>query len=405
MNKIIRIGILKETKIPPDRRVPFSPRQIRKLRGQFPQAVFCLQPSEIRCFADYEYEDSGVELKTDLSDCDILIGIKEILSSTLIPGKTYMFFSHTGKMQPHNRKLLQEMAIRKITLIDYEYLTDQNNNRLVAFGRWAGIVGAYNGLRAYGERYRLYQLKPAHQCFNFEEMQKELQKVQLSPIKILITGGGRVAGGAMEILGSLNIREVKPEDYLSNNFNEPVICRIDPWHYVRRKAGSEFSMNHFIAYPDHYESTFKPYTKVTDLLMACHYWDPTSPVFMNPADMKEPDFRIKVIADISCDINGSIPSTIRTSSIEKPFYGYKALTGTETPPFDPGSITVMAVDNLPGELPRDASEYFGEMLIEKVIPALLEGDTKGTINKATILRKGRLSTRFSYLRDYLKGNN
>jgi saccharopine dehydrogenase (NAD+, L-lysine-forming) len=402
MNKIIRIGILKETKFPPDRRVPFSPRQIRQLKGQFPQAVFCLQPSETRCFTDYEYEDSGVELKNDLTDCDILLGIKEIMSGTLIPGKTYMLFSHTGKMQPHNRKLLQEMAGRKITLIDYEYLTDQNNNRLVAFGRWAGIVGAYNGLRAYGERYRIYSLKPAHQCFDIEEMKTEIRKVHLPGIRILITGGGRVAGGAMEILGYLKIREVTPEDYLNKDLAEPVICRIDPWHYVRRKAGSEFSMNHFIAHPDHYESTFKPYTKVTDLLMACHYWDPNSPVFMNNADMQETDFRIKVIADISCDVNGSIPSTIRASSIEKPFYGYQALTGTETPTFDPGSITVMAVDNLPGELPRDASEYFGEMLIANVMPALLEGDPEGIINKATILRNGRLTKRFSHLQNFLK---
>jgi len=404
MNKTVCIGILKETKIPPDRRVPFSPRQIRKLKGQFPQAVFCLQSSEIRCFTDNEYEDTGVELKNDLSDCDVLIGIKEILSSTLIPDKTYLFFSHTGKMQPHNRKLLQEMAAKKITLIDYEYLTDQNNNRLVAFGRWAGIVGAYNGLRAYDEKYRFYQLKPAYQCFDFDELKTEIRKVHLPDIKILITGGGRVAGGATEILGYLNIREVKQEDYLSKDFNEPVMCRIDPWHYVRRKTGSEFSMNHFIAYPDHYESTFKPYTKVTDLLMACHYWDPTSPVFMNQADMQEPDFRIKVIADISCDINGSIPSTIRASSIEEPFYGYLASTGTETPPFDPGIITVMAVDNLPGELPRDASEYFGEMLIQKVIPALLEGDPENIIHNATILKHGKLTKRFSYLQDFLEGN-
>jgi saccharopine dehydrogenase (NAD+, L-lysine-forming) len=403
MNKIFRIGILKETKVPPDRRVPFSPRQIRKLTDKFPQAVFCLQPSEIRCFTNYEYEDSGAGLKNDLSDCDILLGIKEILSGTLIPDKTYMFFSHTGKMQPHNRKLLKEMAAGKITLIDYEYLTDQNNNRLVAFGRWAGIVGAYNGLRAYGERYRFYKLKPAHQCFDIEEMKTEILKVHLPHIKILLTGGGRVAGGAMEILGYLKIREVKPEDYPGKDFNEPVLCRIDPWHYVRNKTGSEFSMNHFMAFPGHYKSTFKPYTRVTDILMACHYWDPGSPVFMNQADMQETDFRIKVIADISCDINGSIPSTIRTSSIEKPFYGYLALTGTETPPFDPGSITVMAVDNLPGELPRDASEYFGEMLIDKVIPALLEGDPENIIRKATILRNGKLTERFSYLQDFLEG--
>jgi len=403
MNKKLRIGILKETKIPPDRRVPFSPGQLRDMKDHFPRAGICIQPGSIRCFADHEYSDHGIDLTEDLTDCDILLGIKEILPDTLIHGKTYLFFSHSGKMQPHNRKLLQEIGKRKITLIDYEYLTDHNNNRLVAFGKWAGIVGAYNGLRAYGERNRLFLLKPAYQCFDIKEMKNELHKVVLPAIKILVTGGGRVTGGAMEILRSLNIQEVKPEEFLGKDFNEPVMCRIDPWHYVRRKDKSEFSMNHFIAQPDQYESVFKPFTKVTDLFMACHYWDPVSPVFMKPTDMREPDFRIKVIADISCDVNGPIPSTIRASSIENPFYGYYPLTESETPPFDPASITVMAVDNLPGELPRDASEYFGELLMKHIIPLLFEGDTDGIIERATIMRQGILTQRFKYLQDYLEG--
>ena len=205
----------------------------------------------------------------------------------------------------------------------------------------------------------------------------------------------------MEILRSLNIKEVKPEEFLESDFGEPVLCRIDPWYYVRRKDGSEFKMDHFITHPHQYESTFKPYTKVTDLLIACHFWDPASPVFMEPTDMREPDFRIKVIADISCDVNGPIPSTIRTSSIENPFYGYDPLTESETPPFDPASITVMAVDNLPGELPRDASGYFGEMLMKQILPHLFDKDPEGIIERATIMRNGILTERFNYLRDYL----
>lgn len=403
MNKKFRIGILKETKIPPDRRVPFSPGQIRDMKDHFPRTIFCIQPGPIRCFADHEYAEHGIDLSEDLSDCDILLGIKEIQPDTLIQGKTYMFFSHTGKMQPHNRKLLQEIGKRRITLIDYEYLTDQKNNRLVAFGKWAGIVGAYNGLRAYGERYRLFLLKPAHQCFDLREMKNELNKVVLPAIKILITGGGRVANGAMEILGSLNIKEIIPEEFLERNFNEPVLCRIDPWYYVRRKDDSVFNMDHFVTHPDQYESIFKQYAKVTDLFMACHYWDPASPVFMKPTDMREPDFRIKVIADISCDVNGPIPSTIRTSSIENPFYGYYPPAESETSPYDPASITVMAVDNLPGELPRDASEYFGELLMKNIIPQLFEGDPDGIIERATIMRNGVLTERFRYLQNYLEG--
>jgi len=403
MNNIIRIGILKETKSPPDHRVPFTPGQLRMMHEKFPGFVFSLQPSEIRCYSDMEYAGQGIEVKNDLSDCKILFGIKEVNIESLLPGKAYIFFSHTGKKQPHNRKLLQEMASRRITLIDYEYLTDQNNVRLVAFGRWAGIVGAYNGIRAWGERYNLYKLKPAHQCFDLGEMKSEIRKVSLPPIRILITGGGRVAGGAMETLSLLKIREVSPDDYLGSNFREPVLCRLDPIHYARRKNGSYFRMDHFVSYPEQYESIFRPYTGLTDLYMACHFWDAASPVLIRRRDMHDSDFRIKVIADISCDINGSVQSTIRASSISDPFYGYHPMDEKETTAFNLDSITVMAVDNLPGELPRDASEDFGQMLLEKVIPALAEDDPYGIISRATILKVGQLTRRFSYLQDYLNG--
>jgi saccharopine dehydrogenase (NAD+, L-lysine-forming) len=399
----MKIGILRETKTPPDRRVPLTPAQIVQLKKRFNALEIIVQPSGIRCFSDTEYIEAETKLEEDMKTCDILIGVKEVEINTLIPGKTYLFFSHTAKKQPHNRKLLQEIAARKITLIDYEYLTDRDNIRLVAFGRWAGIVGAYNGLRAYGERYRIYKLKPAHQCFDFEEMKKELHKVRLPAIKILITGGGRVAGGAMESMAPLNIKEVTPGEFLKRDFHEPVMCRIDPWYYVKRKDGSEFDLRHFFDHPDLYESIFKPYTKVTDLYIACHYWDPGSPVFMSPSDMREPDFRIIVIADVSCDISGPIPSTIRASSIEQPFYGYFPWTEKETAPFDLRSITVMAVDNLPGELPRDASEDFGKMLVDKVIPALAGNDDEGIIERATIMKNGKLAGTFKYLQDYLEG--
>ena len=399
----MRIGIIAETKKPPDRRVPFSPEQLAELRSAWPDHEFVVQSSPIRCFSDREYEAEGFEIRTDMADCDVLFGVKEVDTSALIPGKTYFFFSHTAKEQPYNRKLLQEMAGRKITLVDYEFLTDHLHDRLVAFGRWAGIVGAYNGLRAYGERYRQYRLRPAHECRDFEEMKTELGKVEMQPVKILVTGGGRVAGGAMETLGCLGLKEVFPEEFLERSYEEAVTCRIDPWHYVRRKDGEAVTLEHFFRHPQVYESIFKPYTKTTDLFIACHYWDPESPVFMTTTDMREPDFHIRVIADVSCDLNGPIPSTIRASTIDKPFYGYDPMTESETPPFDLRSITVMAVDNLPGELPRDASVDFGSMLSKKVVPSLLEDDWEGIIHRATILHKGELTPDFEYLHNFLEG--
>ncbi len=225
----MRIGIITETKSPPDRRVPFSPKQLAELRSAYPDHEFMVQSSPVRCFTDKEYEDAGVEVRGDVSDCDVFFGVKEVENDKLIPGKTYFFFSHTAKEQPYNRELLQEISARKITLVDYEYFTDHLHIRLVAFGRWAGIVGAYNGLRAYGERYRQYLLKPAHECRDFEEMKGELEKLALRPMKILVTGGGRVASGAMETLGCLGLKEVFPEEFLGESYAEPVISRIDPW--------------------------------------------------------------------------------------------------------------------------------------------------------------------------------
>ena len=400
----MKLGILKETKIPPDRRVPFSPEQLSVLQERFPDLEIVVQESGDRCFTDDEYRDAGIRIVRDQNPADILMGVKEVEISTLVPSTTYLFFSHTAKEQPYNRNLLREIVQRRITLIDYEYLTDKDNIRLVAFGRWAGIVGAYNGLKAYGERYRLYRLEPAHTCFDLQGMKKELEKVKLPAMKILITGGGRVAGGAMETLGPLKLREVSPEEFLDPSCEGSVVCRIDPWDYVRRKDGNGFDLRHFFDHPEMYESTFKPYTRVTDLYIACHYWDPKSPVFMTGSDMREPGFHMKVIADVSCDINGPIPSTIRASSINSPVYGYDPLTEQEIPPFELRGITVMAVDNLPGELPRDASVDFGSQLMEKVIPALIEDDEDGIIERATIVKDGKLTERFAYLEEYLRSD-
>lgn len=408
LQKKLKIGILRETKSPPDRRVAITPLQTKEILKKFPNIEIFVQTSELRCYRDEEYSNQGLSLTEDLSNCDILIGIKEVDIPSLLSGKTYLFFSHTAKKQPYNRSLLQEIIRKRITLLDYEYLTDRDGFRLVAFGRWAGIVGAYNGLRAWGKRFGTYELKPAHQCFDLKEMFSQLSIVKLPNIKVLITGGGRVAGGAIETFTGLKLRQVSPEEFLNNTFNESVICRIDPWHYARRKDGGKFDINtfnHFIRFPEEYESTFYPYTKVTDIYIPCHFWDPESPVFMTKEDMCAEDFKMQVIADVSCDINGPVPSTMRASTIADPFYGYNPHTGKETDPFDKNNITVMAVDNLPGELPRDASKEFGKTLIDKVYPSLLIEDTEGIIERATIVKNGQLTEKFAYLQDFLEGKD
>jgi len=399
----MQIGILRETKNPPDKRVALTPENCVSIMKNNPGVKVVVQPDEYRAITNEEYKQAGIGLKEDLRDCDILMGVKEVSIPTLIPEKTYLFFSHTAKKQPYNRSLLQEILKKKITLIDYEYLTTDDNVRVVAFGRWAGVVGAYNGLRAYGIRYQRFSLKPAWQCRDKQELFLELSKVNTAKIKILITGGGRVAQGAMETLSAAGLKKVAHNDFLSKNFSEAVYTNIDPWNYVKRLDGQPFDLLHFFNFPEEYETTFLPYTKVSDLYIACHFWDPRSPVFMTNKDMIADDFRIKIIADVSCDINGPIPSTIRASTIASPFYGYDPFGETESEPFDQNNITVMAVDNLPGELPRDASADFGKRLSEEVIFHLIENSGSKMIERACITKDGELTPSFNFLEDYVKG--
>jgi saccharopine dehydrogenase (NAD+, L-lysine-forming) len=273
----------------------------------------------------------------------------------------------------------------------------------VAFGRFAGIVGAYNGLKARGIKTNKFRLKPAYQCHDLDEMWAGLRLIEINPgLKILVTGEGRVAHGAIETLGIGNIEQVTPKDYLTREFDVPVFCQIGPQYYTRHKEGHKFDFSHFILNPAEYESSFLPFAKVTDILIAGHFWDPRSPVFFTKEDIKKPDFRISVIADISCDINGPIPSTIRATTISDPFYGYNPDLEIEEPAFmRQSNITVMSIDNLPGELPRDASLDFGKQLLSNVLHDLLTGAKSPMLRRAMILNKGRLTSGFDYLKDYL----
>ena len=383
---LIKIGLIREGKNPPDKRVPFTPAQAEEIEQRFPHAKVICQQSEVRCFNDSEYETHNITTQPGVDDCDILMGIKEVPVEMLVPNKTYLFFSHTIKKQPYNRKLLQAILQKNIRLIDYEALKDTQGNRLVAFGRFAGIVGAYNGLWAYGKRFKQY----------------ELRRAKLPPIKIILTGAGRVGKGAMETLDTAGIRKVSPTDFLTKTYSEPVYSQLSSAEYHERKEGGHFNRDEFHRNPEYYQSTFDKFLPVTDILMAGAFWNPKAPVLFTRENMLAPNFKIKIIADITCDINGSVPSTIKASSIPNPLYDYNAKTNSDFPAFsDEKFVTVMAVDNLPCELPRSASDEFGRDLIDRILKPLLFDDPEGIIKRGTITDNGKLTEEFSYLQDYV----
>jgi saccharopine dehydrogenase (NAD+, L-lysine forming) len=400
--KRVKIGVLREGKIPVDKRVPFTPKKCLEVLQTFPQAQLVVQPSPVRCFSDQEYTDLGIPLKEDLSTCDVLFGVKEVPIHQLIPNKTYFFFSHTIKKQPHNQKLLQAILEKKITLIDYETITNKEGEREVAFGRWAGIVGAYNGLLTYGRKWNLFHLKPAHECLDMEDMLEEFFKVKNLPsIKIAVTGGGRVAQGALEVLERMGIKQVPVFDYLYKEFTEPVFTQLRSSDYHARPDVAVWDSKDFYQNPHLYQSTFSKFSQVTDLLMACAYWNPAAPLLFTREEMRQPDFKINTIADITCDVDGSIPCTQRVSTIADPAYDYNPVTEELEPAYSAEkNITVMAVDNLPCELPRNASRDFSRQLLDRVLPHLFNGDKEGVLSNATIAKNGHLCPKYQYLEDY-----
>ena len=408
MKKRVKVGLLRETKIPPDRRTPLTPAQIVELKEKYPFVEFIVQPSDIRSFSDDEYRYLKITMHEDLDNCDILMGVKEVDRRTLLAGKTYLFFAHVAKKQDHNLEMLREIMRRKIRLVDYEYLTTDKGMRVVAFGRWAGIVGAYNALRARGIKTNRFKLKPAYQCHDLAEMWAGLRLIKLKPgLKILVTGEGRVASGAMETLSNCpDLKKVTPEDFLAHDYEVPVVCQIGPQHYVKHKDGRPFDFNNFMNHPDDYVSDFLKYTRVNDILITAHYWDPKSPVFFTAEDVKKPDFRISVVGDISCDIGGPVPTTLRATTIADPFYSYNRRKHCEEEAFsNPDNITVMSIDNLPGELPRDASADFGRQLIEHVLDDLFMDKDSEMIERATITSGGKLEPQYGYLSDWVNSDN
>ena len=395
----MKIGILREEKVPVDRRVPFSPSQCKRIEDNFHNLQIYVQSSNIRCFSDQEYIDQGITVLDNLESCDVLFGIKEVPKDKLISNKTYFFFSHTIKEQEYNRDLLKKMIELNITMVDYEVLKYENGSRILGFGRYAGIIGAYNGLLTYGLKNDLYSLKPANKCLNRIEMDTELNKVHLSNEKILVTGKGRVGAGILETIKKLNIIEVGIDDYINNSFDYPVYLNIDVLDYNERIDGKQSDFSDFINNSSDYKSTFMKYANVTDIFFAGHFYGSGAPYLFTRNDVKSDDFNISVVADISCDIDGPVATTIKPSTIDNPIYGYNPHTESEDDFKSNDVVAVMAVDNLPCELPKDSSEDFGENLIKHIIP-IISNDNK-IIHGATICQNGDLSEEFEYLRNYI----
>ncbi len=399
----MKFGIIKERKNPPDRRVVFSPEKLAEFKLNFPEADIVVESSDIRVFHDDLYAKEGFEISENLNDCDVLIGVKEVPIDALIPNSKYFFFSHTIKKQPYNRNLLKAILEKNIELYDHEVIVKENGNRLIGFGRYAGIVGAYNGFRAIGLKEGTFRLSKAETLANQKELIKQLNSIELPNLKIVLTGSGKVAHGAKEMLDAMNIPQVSVEDYLQKKFEEAVYCMIDVLDYNKRKDEQVLNNHDFYNHPEEYISDFIRFAKVTDYFIAGHFYGDGSPFLFTREDAKQNDFNIKYVADVSGDIDGPVASTIRPSTIADPLYGYDPKTETEVDFKTVNSITVMAVDNLPCELPADASEGFGELFLEHVIPAFYNKDKDGILARAKMTENGKLTERFSYLQDYVDG--
>ena len=401
----MKFAVIQERKSPPDRRVVLDPKSCQILLSNFPSAELLIESSPIRAFSDADYNAAGLKVVADVSAAEVLIGVKEVPIEALIPNKSYFFFSHTIKKQPYNRKLLQAILNKNITLYDHETLVNEANHRLIGFGYYAGVVGAYNGLRALGLKLNCFELPKATDLNDRAALNAQLDLLTIPNVKIVLTGSGRVGQGAKEILDHLNIKKVSVDQFINNSFKEAVYVQLDVLDYCKRKDGTTLGKKDFFNYPEAYQSTFDRFTSVADFFIAGHFYGKGAPAFFTREQAKSPRFNLKVVADISCDIDGPVACTIRPSTIDKPIYGYDAETETEVNFSNASAIAVMAVDNLPCELPKDASEGFGHTFVEKIIPAFFNQDAFGVLKRSKMTENGKLTDAFSYLQAYIEGKD
>ena len=406
-NQLINIGIVRESRND-ENRTPLVPEHIKKYKESNPNINFIIQPSNSRCFSDEEYELCGAKINENLNECSIIFGVKEIDPNILINNRTYLFFSHTFKInkqqkniEKHKKDLLLSILNKKITLIDYENIRGKNGTRCLGFGRFAGIVGCYNTLNLLLKVLGKQSLASAYKINDYERLVLNLKNLYFPKTKILVTGDGRVAKGVIELLNLTNIKAVSKKDFLEKKFDQPIFCNLETKDYVTNNSSTNFNLEHFIDNPQDYSSSALQYLKETDILISAHYWDPSSPKIFENEDLKVLQ-NLKIVGDITCDINGSVPTTIRSTTIEEPNYWIERYTLKEIDENNNG-IAVMAVDNLPSELPRDSSTEFSEGIINEVLPFLLKEDD-GRILNGTITTDGSFLEKYNYLNDYIRIN-
>ena len=428
----MKLGIRREDKNKWERRVPLIPEDVKTLREKHGINTI-IQPSNIRVFPDEDYRNAGALVQEDLSSCKVVFAVKEIPKTFFEPNKTYVFFSHTIKGQSYNMPMLKQMMDLRCTLIDYERIVDDNNRRLIFFGRFAGIAGMVDTLWAFGQHLKEYhgvetpfvKVKQAYQYGTVEEVKKHLQtigeEIKKNPLPDIITpciigfaGYGNVSRGAQEILDILPIKEVKPEELpsiynsLSNNCIYKVVFKEE--HMVKPiSSDQEFNLQDYYNHPEKYHSIFNKYIPYLTILMNCIYWDPRYPRLVTKKDLKEIEHNLQVIGDISVDIEGAIEATVKATTPDNPVFTYNPDTNTFKDGYNEDGVVIMAIDNLPCELPADSSREFSKALLP-FVPPIVKADytmdfdkleLPSEVKKAVILHKGELTPDYKYIHKFL----
>lgn len=431
------LGIRHEDKYAMERRAPLTPKHVKRLIEHHKLDII-VQSSPKRIFKDEEYLKAGALVEKDLSKCNVILGVKEIPLDFFEKGKTYVFFSHVIKGQSYNMPMLKRMMELECNLIDYERIVDEQNKRLIFFGKYAGLAGMINSLWALGLRYKylgydtpFLEIKQAHKYNSLKEAKDVVSKVgqyiaenglpkEIQPMVVGFTGYGNVSQGAQEILGLLPNKEISTEKLLElknrNNFPNNIIFKVvfKEKHISEHKEGKEFDLFDYYHNPQNYVSKFEQYIPHLTVLMNCMYWDSRYPRIVTKKYLKKlyskGNPKLTVIGDITCDPNGSIECTHKGTEIEDPIFVYNPLNDTYQMGYEGEGILDMAVDILPSELPRDSSEGFGDVLVNFVKPLVFADfeqpyddiDLPKSIKKALILHKGKLTHEYEYLNQYLK---